>query len=144
MIYAVSRDGVVTAMSEKHDERLWQVPTAGPVNEPPAVIDGRVYVTTRLGALFCLDAKTGKRFWKAPKCGGFWLRAGNGYTRSIEWGGPSVLDAKSGALLDILPTENLPIRLLNTETDRLYLATDTGLVQCLHENRVDQAAAAPG
>ncbi len=32
-----------------------------------------------------------------------------------------------------MPTELLPIKLLNTETDRLYLATDTGLVQCLHE-----------
>lgn len=37
------------------------------------------------------------------------------------------------ALLDFLPTELLPQKLLNTETDRLYLATDRGLVQCLHE-----------
>ena len=35
--------------------------------------------------------------------------------------------------MDVLPTELLPIKLLNSETDRLYLATDTGLVQCLHE-----------
>ncbi len=27
----------------------------------------------------------------------------------------------------------LPLKLFNTRTDRLYLATDSGMVQCLHE-----------
>ena len=27
----------------------------------------------------------------------------------------------------------MPLKLLNTQTDRLYLATDSGMVQCLHE-----------
>ncbi len=44
-----------------------------------------------------------------------------------------VLDGKTGAIVDGLSTELLPIKLTNSETDRLFLADKTGLVQCLHE-----------
>ena len=44
-----------------------------------------------------------------------------------------VLGADSGARLDCRPTENVPIRLANTDTDRIYLVDNGGLVQCLRE-----------
>ena len=36
-------------------------------------------------------------------------------------------------VLDVIATENIPIRLHNADTDRIYLADTTGLIQCLHE-----------
>jgi hypothetical protein len=47
-----------------------------------------------------------------------------------------VLNAQTGAWLDTIDTRNLPIKLVNSDTDRLYLASDTGLLQCLHEQEL--------
>ena len=44
-----------------------------------------------------------------------------------------VLDIESGARLDSLYTGPLPVRLSNDQTDRIYFASETGLIQCLHE-----------
>lgn len=44
-----------------------------------------------------------------------------------------ILDARNGARLDTLYTQNLSLMLTNTATDRLYLASDDGLIQCLRE-----------
>jgi hypothetical protein len=49
-----------------------------------------------------------------------------------------VLDANTGSRLDVLPTEALPVKLINNQTDRIYLATETGLIQCLHETELTQ------
>ena len=62
VIFAAANDGNVFAMSGRGG-LLWKFPAAEPVIEPPAVLDGRVFVSTQLGGLFCLDAKTGKQLW---------------------------------------------------------------------------------
>ena len=44
-----------------------------------------------------------------------------------------MLRGDTGARLDILNVAGSPIKLLNSQTDRLYLCTETGLLQCLRE-----------
>ena len=44
-----------------------------------------------------------------------------------------VLAADTGARLDRIPAEGLPIKLRNAQNDRIYLATEAGLIQCLRE-----------
>ena len=44
-----------------------------------------------------------------------------------------VLSAANGALLDAIPTENVWTKLINADTDRVYLVSETGLIQCLRE-----------
>ena len=133
MIFATSTNGYVYAVSEVRGDLLWKFPTSGPVYQPPAVIENRVFVVTQLGGLFCCDTKLGKQLWTAPDISQFIAASKQRVYAADRAGRTEVLDANTGALLDFLPTELLPRKLLNTETDRLYLATDRGLVQCLHE-----------
>ena len=44
-----------------------------------------------------------------------------------------ILDITTGGTLGTIPTERLNVRLTNTLTDRIYLGTEDGLIQCLHE-----------
>ena len=44
-----------------------------------------------------------------------------------------ILDARTGATLDIVPTSELPIKVCNSRTDRIYLGNEGGLLQCLRE-----------
>ena len=41
----------------------------------------------------------------------------------------------SGAIIATLPTEELDLLFLNKQTDRIYIGTKRGLVQCLREPR---------
>jgi hypothetical protein len=50
-----------------------------------------------------------------------------------EFGTLIVLDAATGAVLGRTPTEGTINALVNDQTDRLYLVSNGGMVQCLHE-----------
>jgi hypothetical protein len=45
----------------------------------------------------------------------------------------TTLDLKTGSRLDTLPLPEIKTKLINQQTDRIYLATDNGVIQCLHE-----------
>jgi hypothetical protein len=50
-----------------------------------------------------------------------------------RWSNLYILDRASGRQLARLSFRGSSVPLVNQETDRLYLASPTGLVQCLHE-----------
>jgi hypothetical protein len=57
---------------------------------------------------------------------------------SDRLGRTQALDAKTGTKLDVLPTELMSIKLTNWQTDRIYVGTDTGTLQCLRETELEQ------
>ncbi|MGO8691825.1 MAG: PQQ-binding-like beta-propeller repeat protein, partial [Thermoguttaceae bacterium] len=133
LLFATSTGGYVYAVTELRGNLAWKFPTSEPVLQPPAVIEDRVYVPTQLGGMFCCEAKSGRQLWWAPQVLQFVAASKQRVYAADRTGRTEVLDAMTGARLDVLSTEPLPLKLLNVQTDRLYLATDTGLVQCLHE-----------
>ena len=133
LILTASRDGFVYAVRETTGERLWRFSVGEPIIESPAVIGDRVYVTAQLGGMYCLEAKTGKNLWFAPDMVQFVAASKARVYATDRIGRLAVLDARSGAPLDAIATQNIPIKLLNTQTDRVYLADDRGLIQCLRE-----------
>ena len=57
-------DGSVSAFDTDSGTALWKFHTNGPVRLAPAAGDGRVYVGSDDGFLYCLDAATGELCWK--------------------------------------------------------------------------------
>ena len=82
---------------------------------------------------FAITAKTGKQLWWSPDILHFVAAGRQRVYASDKLGRLRILDAGTGSMLDMLPTGGLPIKVCNNQTDRIYLATDGGLVQCLHE-----------
>ena len=141
LILTASRDGFVYAVRETTGKRVWRFSVGEPIIESPAVIADRVYVTAQLGGMYCLEAKTGKSLWFAPNMVQFVAASKARVYATDRIGRLIVLDARSGAPLDAIATENIPIKLLNTETDRIYLADDRGLIQCLREIELSEPIA---
>ena len=54
----------VVAFNTDTGEELWRFYTDGPVRLPPVGHDGKVYVTSDDGFLYCLSAETGTLHWK--------------------------------------------------------------------------------
>ncbi len=95
VIFAAPIDGNVFAMSEQ-GAVLWRFPAAEPVIEPPAVLDGRVFVSTQIGGLFCLDAKSGKQLWWAPEIVHFVAASRQRVYAADRIGNTQILDLKTG------------------------------------------------
>ncbi|HLH29468.1 MAG TPA: PQQ-binding-like beta-propeller repeat protein, partial [Acidimicrobiales bacterium] len=57
-------DGVADAALPDAPERLWKVKVDGRVDSTPLAADGRIYVASAKGGLFCLDF-SGKEVWRS-------------------------------------------------------------------------------
>ncbi len=133
VIFAASRDGFVYAIQEKNGELLWRFSAGEPILQPVVVIGNRVYAATQPGGICCISAQTGGEVWWAPNVIQFIAAGKQQVYVADKLGRILVLSAETGTRLDTIDATTLSIKLTNARTDRLYLATDTGLIQCLHE-----------
>ncbi len=136
LVYAASADGYIYAIEEKSGKRRWQYSTGYPARQIPVPLDGNVYAIAELSGMHCLSADTGNERWFSADVAKFISASSTRLYTSDEAGQLLVVDRRSGAHLGRMATELLPIKVQNIQTDRLYLATDTGLLQCLRE--IDQ------
>jgi outer membrane protein assembly factor BamB len=62
--FGSSADHKVTALDQKTGRPRWRFFTGGPVRFAPAYEDGRLFVASDDGWLYCLSADTGKLLWR--------------------------------------------------------------------------------
>jgi len=67
-------------IAKKGFRRVWFYKTRGPVASSPVLVNGQVYVGSRDGNIYCLDAETGGKHWSYPTGG------------SIEYSSPLIVD----------------------------------------------------
>jgi outer membrane protein assembly factor BamB len=133
VLFAPSQDGFLHAIRERDGTSLWRFSTGEPVLEPAAPIADKVYVTTQLGGMYCLAVATGQQLWWTPGIMKFIAASKDRVYGEDRSGNVVVLHAQTGGRLDVIPAAGLPIKLMNLQTDRIYLAAETGLIQCFHE-----------
>lgn len=138
LLIAGSEDGFVYAIRERDGQQMWRFSTGEPIVEDPVVLGHYVFAPNQLGGMYCLDAKTGTQVWWTPEVTRFIAASKERIYASDKIGLLHVLSAKTGSQLDMIPAAYLPIKLTNPDSDRLFLASTTGMVQCLHEPSVAQ------
>ena len=133
VIFAASENGQVYATSARKGTEIWMYPLGEPILEPVVPIGQQVYVAAQRGGMYCFQADKGTKNWRTPRVRQFVAASKNRVYATDTSGDLLVLDAKNGARVDTIAAADLPLKYLNMQTDRVYLATTTGLVQCLHE-----------
>jgi outer membrane protein assembly factor BamB len=136
LVYAASADGYIYAIHEKTGKRVWQFSTNYPAREMPVPLDGNLYAISELSGMYCLSADKGLERWFTSNVAKLISASATRLYTADETGRLMVLDRRSGAHLDSMPTELLGIKVVNNQTDRLYLGTTKGMIQCLRE--IDQ------
>lgn len=136
LVLAASRDGYVYALREKQGDARWQFSAGNPVAESPLAIGDAVFAICETGGMFRLNAQTGEQEWYAPNIFKFLSASPTRLYTADSSGRLLILDARSGARLGTLPTEYLPLKIFNAETDRIYLGTRAGMIQCLREQEL--------
>jgi len=125
--------GEVFAVHELTGARRWKYATGFTVMRAPAAIGERVFVTSEEPTLHCIDANRGIALWEAAK---IWQFAAASQSRVYgvdELHRLIVLDGQSGRTLGRMAIDEATQSLVNDQTDRIYLVSSNGLVQCFHE-----------
>ncbi|HUY35029.1 MAG TPA: PQQ-binding-like beta-propeller repeat protein [Pirellulales bacterium] len=135
-IYAASRDGYVYGLRDERGRKRWQFSAGNPVIERPVVIDDALYAISETGDLFKLTLDTGLEEWSVSGISRF-VAASQTKLYMVDMAGRLViLDIGTGARLGAIPTEYLKLKIINTQTDRIYLGSPSGMIQCLREREL--------
>lgn len=132
-VIAATVNGEVFSMHEMTGQRRWKYATGFPVTRAPAVVGNKVYVTSDEPMLHCIDAERGTELWEAPHVSQFAAASAKRVYGVDDLGALVVLDAANGAMLGRMPTNSSTHALVNDQTDRVYLVSKDGMVQCFHE-----------
>jgi outer membrane protein assembly factor BamB len=133
LVFVAAVSGEVFAAEEATGRKRWKNATGYTITRAPAAVGDSVYVTSDEPALHSIDAATGLSKWEAPNVAQFAAASRNRVYGVDELGGLVVLDAKTGAPVGRIPTNGSTSALVNDQTDRLYLVSNDGQVQCLRE-----------
>ncbi|OGV70791.1 MAG: hypothetical protein A3K19_19130 [Lentisphaerae bacterium RIFOXYB12_FULL_65_16] len=122
LFLAASLQDTVTAYDAETGAEQWMFVTGGPVRFAPAVWQGRVFVASDDGFLYCLDANTGAEVWRfrgSPQAERTHLGNGRLVSFWVGRGGPVVADGVVYFAAGIWPSMGVYIHALNAETGQV-------------------------
>ncbi len=128
-----SASGFVFAYDPKTSETRWWQSIGSPISGRPTVVKDKIYVPCLDGNFCCLDSKNGNVLWQSPGIVSF-IAASPDWVYAKNTSGELVaIDPKDGAQTTLFSIKAFKDAYYNNENDRIYLISDSGLVQCLHE-----------
>lgn len=137
-LWAAASDGYVFCLNERDGKLLWRLSTGEPIEESPVLIEDSLYVATRFGGMFRLIADTGEIVWRSRGPTKFIAASAKRVYARDALGQMLYLDKETGSRLGQLDIAAFDFQIANGETDRIYLADKSGLVQCLREIELKQ------
>lgn len=127
VFFGSSADDTVRALDALTGRQKWSFTTGGPVRFAPACAEGRCFVASDDGFLYCLNGRTGELIWKFHAADTESKVLGNGRMISRR-------PLRSGVLVDegvayvtagMWPSEGVLIYALDTATARVLWCNDT-------------------
>ncbi len=140
-VVGVSLDGDVYLIDEFTGNIVWRFSTGDPIGHSPIAVGDDVYAITNNYVMFRLSAKTGGSgvgaMWSTPGVTSFLAASKDRLYCRDRIGRLAILDRRTGGRIATLPGNLTDIEVLNHQTDRLFLATSSGLIQCFHEQHLE-------
>ena len=132
ILYA-TRHGTLYSMDPTPPRIRWRYPTGDWTYQQPIPIGDRVYFVTDVTGMHAVDLDTGKALWNTRQIGRF-VAATDRHVYALDRAKRMVvLDVENGNRLATFHTEELDLTFTNIYTDRLFVGTTRGLLQCVHE-----------
>lgn len=128
-----SEDYFVYCLNRENGLVRWEFASGNPIRKAPIVIEEDLYIMPDRGGLFSLAIRSGDEKWERPGVSDFIGATKSRLFCSDETGNVVLLQRSTGRPLGTLPLRPFSVRLQNDRTDRLFLATPSGLVVCLRE-----------
>ena len=135
LILTASTDGQVSAVYSRNGEQAWKYYLGESVTEPVIPVDSLALLITKHGNLVALDAIGGKPLWKVGGVRHFLAASKDRLYVEDNLGRIKVVRQQDGETVDSIRFDGFSHLYRNLETDRIYLASSSGMVVCLHESR---------
>lgn len=132
-LWAAAADGFVFCLNERDGKLLWRNSTGEPIAESPVLIEDSLYVATRFGGMYRINADSGEILWQVSGPTKFIAASAKRVYARDALGQMLYLDKQTGARLGQLDIAAFDFQITNSETDRIYLADKSGLIQCIRE-----------
>lgn len=134
-LMVASEDSSFYSLNARSGKPVWQFTTGNVIRKAPVLIDDEVYLLPERDSLYKLSAETGQPVWPQPfpKIVDF-LAAGSEWVYVVDnQNNLVVLSRATGSAQAAFPLNNFTKHLTNDRSDRIYVATESGLVMCLHQ-----------
>jgi outer membrane protein assembly factor BamB len=132
-VYAGSTDGYVYSLDEASGKMNWKFPIGDAIIRSPVAIDDKVFVVSEVNGLYCLDGQHGDPLWFAPRISQFVSMSPTRVYACDHIGRLVALDARTGTRLGTMTLDGISFKLSNGQSDRIFLASGSNVVQCLRE-----------
>jgi outer membrane protein assembly factor BamB len=128
-----SEDFYVYCLDRNNGLVRWEFASGFPIRKAPRVIGNDLYILPDRGGLFNLSLTNGNQKWTRPGITSILTATRSRLFGTDQTGNIVILNRADGRPLGSLPLRSFNIRLENERTDRLYLATQSGLLVCLRD-----------
>ena len=163
-LYIVSADGYLYKVNVKTGDIRWRFSTGTPIINRPVALDGFIYISTPDGGLYRLLAdeevaekagvlnaveneakkskdspakqplKEGSESWFNPDIARILSVTPNRVFGLDKKGDMRIVDTETGKAIRTVQTGGVSIPITNHLTDRIYLASTDGLIQCIESS----------
>ena len=133
VLFLASEDFNVFCVDKITGSIRWQFIAGLPIRVQPRVINDDVFVFPARGGMHCLSRISGRRKYWRPGLVDFVGATRRLLVTSDSVNNLVVLSRFDGASIGALPFRGFKHRYSNELTDRIYMATQTGLVVCIRE-----------
>jgi len=138
-----SADNNLYAIDLLTSDNLWVFPSGSPILQAPLVAGEDIFTINEAGYLTLLDPANGDVRWSTLTPGGHLVAVGNSKVYLRSWGNDLiVIDRSNGQVVANAVATNqragvnlreFGLSMLNRYDDRMYFATDSGMVVCVRE-----------
>ena len=112
---------------------IWKFTAGTVIRRAPVLVGKDVFLFPEMAPMRKLSAETGVSQWSVPHIKDFLSATPRRIYVTDQRNNLVILDSETGEQLGRFPLGSLKRHLANDRSDRIYLATETGLVVCLRE-----------
>lgn len=125
--------GFVMAVNDFSGDIRWKFMTGSPVTEKIVSHENFCYIVTAEEILYCVNMVDGNEVWKDNDITKVLSISEKTLYAINSRGFLIAIDKKNGKKITSLTLPRYTFHMSNDESDRIYLATEDGLIQCLRE-----------
>lgn len=133
LLLVATVDGYLNCIHEFSQSVMWRFSTGESVTTSPIVVGQHVFLLTDRGTLFCLTSTGGEELWQISGVTRFLAASQDRLYCTNRSGHIQILRAKTGARIGSMPAMTADLNFVNTQTDRIFFGSKTGVLQCLRE-----------
>ena len=130
----VTAGGYLYCLDYRSGDLLWRYSSGDRTAQPASVVGGKAYLVSREAGMQAVSTDIGEQKWWAPTIKQFAAATKTKVYTVNAAGRLAILDIQNGALLGELALNLTDRVFINNQTDRVYIGTRSGVVQCLRES----------